>query len=373
MEIYRDNFELTVSEFLEGLNASLRRFRVTVNGEVTGRINRRGGVTYFSIHDQKEEAVLQCMAFNSALDRLGVELQEGMAIKVSGNPEVWKRTGSFTFKVFEILLTGEGALKRQFDALLKKLEAEGLFLPERKKPLPRFVSTVGLITAADREAHMDFVTHLCRRGLCVHLHDVRVEGAQAVEQIVKAIQWFNENMPDVEILVLTRGGGSLESLQAFNSEAVARAIYASRIPIISAIGHEKDITIADYVADLRASTPTHAGKMLSQDWEAAELGLTAIAETLKGGVTGFLRERKISLTNYELLFQSNVGNLFETFTHEVLQHATKLKLVNPELKLRQGYTMVMKNDKIVKSKHQLAAGDDFVVRFHDGQKHAKAN
>ena len=244
--------ELTVYEFLKALNMNLRRYRVLVTGEITGRVNRRGAVTYFSLHDAEEEAVLQCMAFNSILDRLGIEIREGMAIKVGGYPEIWKRAGMFSFKVFEILLTGEGELKRQFEMLMKKLEAEGLFSPEHKVPIPNFAKHIGLITAADREAMNDFITHLAPHGLNIELYDVRVEGARAVEEIVEAISWFNENRPEIEVLVLTRGGGSLESLQAFNSELVARAIFASRIPIICGVGHERDVSIADFVADMRA-------------------------------------------------------------------------------------------------------------------------
>src|SRR3989344_9533279 len=182
--------ELTVAQFLDQLNAHLKGFRVTITGEVTGRVNRRGAVTYFSLHDPEEEAVLQCMGFNSILDKAGIEIREGMAIKVTGTPEIWKRSGGFSFKVFQVLLTGEGELKRQFEFLMKKLEGEGLFSPEHKSPMPNFARHIGLITAADREAMNDFVTHLAPHGLSVHLYDVRVEGAQAVEQIVEAIKWF---------------------------------------------------------------------------------------------------------------------------------------------------------------------------------------
>src|SRR3989344_5209822 len=265
--------ELTVSEFLKALNVNLRRYRVLVAGEVTGRGNRRGGVTYFSLHVQEEEAVLQCMAFNNILDAVGIQLEEGMAIKVGGYPEIWERSGGFSFKVFEVLLTGEGALKRQFEMLMKKLEAEGLFSPEHKTSIPNFAKHIGLITAADREAMNDFVTHLAPHGLDIELYDVRVEGARAVEQIVEAIEWFNGNRPETKVLVLTRGGGSLESLQAFNSELVARAIFASRIPIICGVGHERDVTIADFVADVRASTPTHAAKIIGESWERGVLEL----------------------------------------------------------------------------------------------------
>src|SRR3989344_5161284 len=178
---------LTVSQFLEAINVNMRQYKVTISGEVTGRINRRGGVTYFTIHDQKEEASLTCMGFNSIMDKLGIELVEGMAVKVSGYPEIWKRSGMFSFKAFQIMLAGEGTLKLQFEALKRKLEAEGLFSEEFKKPLPSYIKSVGLITAQDREAQNDFLKHLAPVGISIHLYDTRVEGAQAIAQVCEAV------------------------------------------------------------------------------------------------------------------------------------------------------------------------------------------
>src|SRR3989338_2976352 len=286
--------ELTVAQFLEAVNLHLRQQQVTVFGEVTGRINRRGGVTYFTIHDQDEDASMTCMGFNSIMDKLGIQLEEGMMIKVSGYPEIWKRTGMFSFKAFQIMLAGEGTLKRQFEALKRKLEAEGLFSPEYKKPLPNFIKSIGLITAQDREAQNDFLKHLAPVGISIILHDARVEGAQAIVQVCEAIEYFNKNSPETEVLVITRGGGSLESLSAFNSEDIARSIFASRIPVISAIGHERDVTIADFVADVRASTPTDAAKIISADWQSAALTLQNISSSLATDVTkifGEVRQR----------------------------------------------------------------------------------
>src|SRR3989338_282947 len=131
--------EVSVSQFLTATNSALRILNATVVGEISGRVNRRGGVTYFSLRDTEEEATLQCMGFNSILDKLGIELEQGMAIKVSGYPEIWKRSGYMSFKVFSVQLTGEGVLAKQFEALKRKLEGEGLFDPARKHPLPRFI------------------------------------------------------------------------------------------------------------------------------------------------------------------------------------------------------------------------------------------
>lgn len=360
--------ELTVAQFLDTLNVNLRGYKVTVAGEVTGRVNRRGAVTYFSLHDPEEEAVLQCMAFNTILDKVGITIAEGMAIKVSGYPEVWKRSGGFSFKVFEVLLTGEGELKRQFEALMKRLEAEGLFSPEHKSPIPAFIKHIGLITAADREAQNDFLTHLSRQGLDIQLYDVRVEGAQAVEQIVEAIEWFNAYAPEMEVLVLTRGGGSLESLQAFNAEAVARAIFASRIPIICGVGHERDVSIADFVADMRASTPTHAAKIISESWDQAPFDLDRIGQGIRTGIAHAVQQYQYQLASYRTDWQGALRYQFDARKQLLSTYMQTLRLADPELKLKQGYSIIRDNQaRVIKSVAQIKPGDIVEAQLFNGK------
>jgi len=239
-------------------------------------------------------------------------------VQVLGHPEIWKPTGRFSFRAQEIFLTGEGALKRAFEALKQKLAAEGLFDPDRKKPFPRFPERIGLLTAAGREAQTDFLTHLAKRGISVSLYDVRVEGPRAVGEITEAITWFNQYRPHTEVLVLTRGGGGLESLQVFNTEAIARAIFSSKIPILSAVGHEKDVTIADCVADGRASTPTHAAQLLSEAWEEGSLLIHRFQENFSSSAAFRIQdaERRI-----------------ETFT-TALCHRTERTLREEQLRCR---------------------------------------
>ncbi len=365
---YGQDNELTVSQFLDAINENLKRYRVTISGEVTGRVNRRGAVTYFSLHDPEEESVLQCMGFNSILDKAGIEITEGMAIKVTGNPEIWKRSGGFSFKVFQVLLTGEGELKRQFEFLMKKLEREGLFSPEHKQSIPNFAKHIGLITAADREAMNDFLTHLAPHGLDIHLHDVRVEGAQAVEQIVEAIEWFNANRPEMEVLVLTRGGGSLESLQAFNAEAVARAIFASRIPVICGVGHERDVSIADFVADVRASTPTHAAKIISESWERGEMELDTVAERLGAHMRDYITQQRFVLETAMSEIQTALEYRFSYLFTAIDEHSAKLHLSNPELRLKQGYSILRDGKKrVIKSVAQIKPGDIVEAQLFNGK------
>lgn len=360
--------ELTVAQFLDALNVNLRQYKVTIAGEITGRVNRRGGVTYFTIHDQEEDASMTCMGFNSILDKLGIDLEEGMAVKVSGYPEIWKRSGMFSFKAFQIMLAGEGTLRRQFEALKKRLNAEGLFSAEFKKPLPSYIRSVGLITAADREAQNDFLKHLPLVGMDISLQDVRVEGASAISQVVEAIHWFNEYMPEIEVLVITRGGGSVESLSAFNSEDIARAIFASRIPIISAIGHERDITIADFVADVRASTPTDAAKIIGADWTRASLQLQNIAHALTSDMNSLFAEVKQHLLLFYTESSTTLENRIDQYQRSIDSFAQHLRLSDPELKLRQGYSIVRNaHGQVVKSVARLHEGDIVEGQFSDGK------
>lgn len=258
----------TVSEFLDFINHILKPLRVTVQGEITS-LKVRSGHIYFSISDQQEKAKLDCIIWKFRARSLSFDLEEGAEVKIVGTPNMYKPFGKFSFIADHISPVGEGALRQAFEKLKLRLEEAGYFSADRKQVLPSYPQKIGLITSSRGDAIKDFQTHLGNFGLQLLHYDVTVEGINAIDSIVQAIEWFNAQPQGVEVLVLTRGGGSLESLQAFNSEPVAKAIYASKIPVLSAIGHENDITIADLVADQRGSTPTDAGKILSTGWREA--------------------------------------------------------------------------------------------------------
>jgi len=296
----------SVSEFIDFVNELLVSRRAIVQGEVN-QVNPGNGYVFFTLIDKNEDAALNCFVWQNKLDSFGVELKEGLELKVEGFPKIFKRSGKFNFEVEHIGLVGEGALKIAFEALKKKLAGDGYFEPARKKRLPAYTYKIGLITSAFGDAKNDFLTHLGRFGFEIYFYDCRVEGLYAVDEITAAIRWFNENMGDIEALVLTRGGGSLESLQSFNSETMAKAIFASKIPIITAIGHENNETIADLVADVYASTPTDAARILSDPWRQAHDLLnsheTNITSILKGKYVNALS----SLTFFENNFVSAVN------------------------------------------------------------------
>lgn len=296
----------TVSEFIDLLNEELVKKRVIIQGEI-GKIDKYPWYNFFSLLDKNTEAVLNCFIRQSQLEESGVRLEEGLEIKILGFPEIYKPKGRLNFQVEKIGLVGEGALKQAFELLKKKLSKLGFFALERKKSLPRFCQRIGLITSQyGKGAKPDFWKHLGNYDFEVYFYDVRVEGLSSIDDIVRAIRWFNENMTDIDALVLIRGGGSWESLQSFNSEQVAKAIFGSKIPVICGVGHESDETIADLVADIRASTPTHAAKILNDPWELASSQIITFEKGIISSANRIYKNVNETINSFEKLLNIKV-------------------------------------------------------------------
>ena len=287
----------SVSEFLDYINTLLEIKNYTIQGEITS-ISIREKAVYFTLSDKKEEAKLECLMWKYKYNSLPVELEEGKEVKVYGSANIYKPFGKFTFIAEQISPVGEGELRNALERLKKRLQEQGYFDLENKKPIPKYPKTIGLITSNYGDAKKDFLTHLGNYAFQIMFYDARVEGVQAIETICEAIKWFNENTINTEVLVITRGGGSLESLQAFNSIEVAKAIFGSKIPIICAVGHENDITIADLVSDLRASTPTDAGKILSEPWKQSREDLKYFEKNIYSSFKKKYIQTKDILNNY---------------------------------------------------------------------------
>ena len=199
---------------------------------------------------------------------LKAEIEDGMMVKVSGRPTLTQKWG-FSFNLKSVQPAGEGALRRAFVLLQKKLTAEGVFSIERKRSLPRFPQHIALITSREAAAYSDFIKVLNARvgGLKISFIHTQVQGEKAPQQIIEALEAANTGLTDLDVIVLARGGGSLEDLQAFNDEMVVRAVAASRTPTIVGVGHERDVTLAELAADVRASTPSNAAELLVQSRE----------------------------------------------------------------------------------------------------------
>jgi exodeoxyribonuclease VII large subunit len=234
---------------------------VFVEGEVSNAHSAQSGHLYFTLKDAR--AQIRCVCFRTQLARLKFRPEDGLHVTVRGSISVYESRGEYQFYVEHVEPVGLGALQLAFEQLKKRLEAEGLFDPERKKSLPVLPRCVGLITSPRGAAVRDIVQILQRRfpNLHIVLYPVRVQGEGAAREIVQALRYF-ERKQLADVLILARGGGSLEDLWAFNEEIVARAIVASTIPIIAGVGHETDFTIADFAADIRASTPSAAAEMV---------------------------------------------------------------------------------------------------------------
>ena len=234
---------------------------VFVEGEVSNAHAAQSGHLYFTLKDTR--AQIRCVCFRTQLARLKFRPEDGLHVTVRGSISVYESRGEYQFYVEHVEPVGLGALQLAFDQLKKRLDAEGLFDPARKKPLPVLPQCVGLITSPSGAAVRDIVRILQRRfpNLHVVLYPVRVQGDGAAGEIVQAIRYFDRKQL-ADVLILARGGGSLEDLWAFNEETVARAIVACAIPIITGVGHETDFTIADFAADIRASTPSAAAEMV---------------------------------------------------------------------------------------------------------------
>ena len=260
----------SVTELTRSIRGLLEtRFRsVWVHGEISNYKKHPSGHQYFTLKDQR--AAISCVIFRNTLPPFPTTLNDGMQVQVFGNLTVFEARGQYQLNVQILQSRGLGILQAKFEALKKKLEAEGLFETARKRPLPKFPRRIGIITSPSGAAIRDMLNILQRRApaVAVLINPVRVQGMGAALEIATAIRELNlpnDNWKPLDVLVLARGGGSMEDLWEFNEEMVARAIFHSRIPVVSAIGHEVDFTIADFVADLRAPTPSAAAELIVPD------------------------------------------------------------------------------------------------------------
>jgi exodeoxyribonuclease VII large subunit len=272
---------LTVSELTARIRDLLTKnfTELSVEGEISNCREAQSGHLYFTLKDEK--AQIRCVWFKQDRRGLKFRVEDGLKVTLRGSISVYEQRGEYQIYVESMEPLGVGALQLAFEQLKKRLEAEGLFEAKHKKPLPLLPSRIGLITSPKGAAVRDVVRILRRRFHNVHLtvFPVRVQGDGSAEEIVKALKFFNQRKM-VDVLIVARGGGSIEDLWAFNEEIVARAIYESEIPVISGVGHETDFTIADFVADVRASTPSAAAELVVQTRREFDKHIADLRQTL---------------------------------------------------------------------------------------------
>lgn len=371
----------SVSEFVQTLKVHLGRLgEVVVEGEVTDfRGFSRETLVFFDIKD--EGSRLRCFMLAHELD---CDLADGLAVRVTGTPSVFVKNGGMHLRISKVELVGQGALQQALEKTKKKLEAEGLFTLERKRVLPAYPERIGLITSADAAARTDVLRVLQNRWpfATVVFFPVGVQGSGAIASIVKALERCSRY--DLDAVILTRGGGSLEDLQAFNSELVARAMFSCTVPIVCGVGHERDWSIADLVADVRAATPSNAAELVSPDIGQVNMNLDMLTGFFDDGwrqLLGELHDRLHHLTrDLADVVQGTVQRvgslgqqLMHAFSYSVERTRTDLfnaaKLVqtlSPTATLERGYSLTMVGATVVKDAASLKKGGRLHTRLKRG-------
>ena len=363
---------------------------VAVRGEISNYKMYPSGHHYFTLKD--EGAALKCVMFKGNAMRLRFRPENGMKVIAMGKISVFPRDGAYQLYCTAMAMDGVGDLYAAFEQLKAKLAAQGLFDPAHKKPLPRYPGTIGIITSSAGAAVHDMLRILRKRYPLsqVGLLPVRVQGEEAPGEIAAAIRYANHYRL-ADLLIVGRGGGSIEDLWAFNDERVAYAIYESQIPVISAVGHEPDVTISDYVADLRAATPSNAAELavpdrdaLSQTLDAMENAMaTALNRQLKAArqhlnvlsqspalrsPTGYLEQkgRELELLTNRMVSAQN--NLVSRKNQRYIAAVSKLDAMSPLKVLTRGYSMAQTGDgTIVRSVSQVELGERITLSLSDGR------
>ncbi len=354
---------------------------VVVRGEVIDFKVVRERLVFFELKDAEARVGGFMMRWE-----LHQPLEDGMEVEVTGTPALFRQSGRFHVRVIDVQLVGAGALQKAFLALKIKLEKEGLFAPERKRALPRFPETIGLVTSEEGAALTDIRRVLANRwaGLRLVLASVGVQGSGAVNQIVAAIRTLGSR-EDIDVLIVARGGGSLEDLQAFNTEEVARAVFGSRVPVVSGVGHERDITICDLVADLRAATPSNAAELVVPDKREVVVEITEMLEGVAGSLARrmselrseirhavFSMERQLAAPQTRLSvaarqLSSSVGNWLSVQGTGVLHVEKILNAYSPRLTLDRGYSITTAHGKVLKDPEAIRDGAELETVLAKGK------
>ncbi len=367
---------------------------VFLTGEISNLTDHyKSGHIYFSLKDKN--AVIKSVMFAGNARNLRFKPEEGMKVIARGRVSLYESSGSYQFYAEDMQPDGIGALTLAFEQLKKQLQEKGLFDNSHKKPIPKFPKTVGVITSPTGAALQDIRNILNRRfpSADIVLYPVLVQGSGAPEQLVNAVNTFNE-YDCADVIIIGRGGGSIEDLWAFNSEELAYAIYASNIPIISAVGHETDFTICDFVSDLRAPTPSAAAELAVPDreelisyYQSQQQYITSIIENNISKYKHKLAESKLVLNNnspekrcqeyyQKLIKQENIiknyaNNRISTATETISNLGSKLEVLNPVSVLQRGYSITQKDKKVITSVKEVEKNDILKVTFKDGSINAK--
>ncbi len=353
----------TPSDFVAVFNQTLETAypSVVIEGELSSFRIAKNRWVYFDLKDQDSS-----VSFFGSIYQLPGPLEDGLLVRVQGVPRLHQRFG-FTINFSSISPVGEGSLKKAELLLMRKLTAEGLFAPERKRPLPAMPERVGLVTATGSAASADFIKILNQRwgGVEVLMASSSVQGGQAPIQLVAAVELLNRSSSLPEVIIITRGGGSAEDLSAFNDERVVRAIAASRVPTLVAIGHETDESLAELAADARAPTPSAAAALLVPDKVHELVFLQNQKANLSREVQGVYAAAADQLKQLKAGLKTQLTNLFKQAAEDLVAQRRLLATLDPKAALRRGYALVQKNGRYVKSAEGIKKGDHLDLRLSD--------
>lgn len=382
-----ENTILSVSELNALINQTLQMAysEVVVEGEVSSYKLNQGKWIFFDLKDS--DSTISCFM---PIYSLKTSVEDGMLIRVRAYPNLTK-WGKFSLTVRSIELAGEGNVKKAFEAMRAKFESEGLFAPERKRQLPQYPQKIALITSAQAAAYADFLTILDDRfaGLQIDHMQVQVQGIEASNQITAAIDYFSSLHGQYDVLVMIRGGGSLEDLQAFNSEDVVRAIYGCKIPTLVGIGHETDITLTDLVADLRAATPSDAARLLTADKRSLQSSIDEMINSsqlhlntqihlhkshlseLLNKYQNYLLHKQNHLEEYRLRNSNRIETILQAGRSTLMYQSKLIQTLNPNAILKRGYAIVSSNGKTLLDPSSIKPDDLLMIQLAKGSFNAR--
>lgn len=399
---------ISVSQYLDLLNSKLKAEKAKIIGEISNVQEYPGrSYLYFSLKDSKDQSTVKCFMWKKDYNISGVKLEEGLEVVVSAYPNIYKPNGGLTLQVEAIELVGEGALKKAYDELKNKLEKEGLFSVENKKPLPMYPHKIGVITSKSGAVINDFLTNIGKYGFEILFVDSKVEGGDSIFDLLNSIETLKNK--DLDVLVIMRGGGSLESFMAFNNETLVRAVASFPAPVITGIGHDKDVSLVSLVSDVNVSTPTAVAHYLNKNWDDVVSYITSSEEKIFSIYSSAIQSVRFNIEHTSVVFEQKFSKLFEAFYrlenvlvsslekleglirfnyekiknsdllikrimsdmlsnfYEKLRQTENLLVASsPERQLKKGYSIVRKNGKIIKSTEDVEKGVNIDIMVSDG-------
>jgi exodeoxyribonuclease VII large subunit len=382
---------LSVSQYLDRIAAALKGERGRLMGEVSALKRHQNGHYYFSLLDKTDQSKMDCVIWSSQYSLFGVELKEGIEVIATVAPNFYKPHGKLSFIVSSLELAGEGALKLAYEKLKAKLEAEGLFSDSRKRALPEYPQRIGIITSKTGAVINDFNTNIGSFGYKLFLADSRVEGADAIEDLLSAINSLKKY--ELDVLVMIRGGGGLEAFQAFNNENLVRAVAEFPVPVITGIGHDKDVPLVALASDRNVSTPTAVANLLNSTWIDARSRVAVYQERIFAGfqskvidvfkeaehtlllgvskIEGSLARTKDRINTFSRDLLRGVEMGMNDVKELLLQSGKTLELMSPERQLSRGYSIIRTKSKVVKKVSDVKKGDELDITLSDGIIHSQ--